>query len=348
VYAGTEEHPIWSLRLDDDVKRVTCGAKTTLCSAAVTSPATARLAYDSKLSMNDNLQLVAGLRADVQTLMTLRELGMPLSETVVKAVAESGRLDVLQHLLSDQQCPRPYDLGYYAARSGNINMLDWLRLQNWCEFDESTCAAAAQAGKLAALQRLINTGCDWSKHYTASSAASGGSVAVIEYLRQQPGVLIDANVMAMAARNGQTAMCQHLRCTGCEWNVRACSKAARGGHLDTLRWLRENECPWDARHVCIYAARYGHTNILNFVLEQGELVDVQLLRATLNAAGSCNQLQTVQWLRQHGADWPTVLQHDSRAWHGDTLRWARDEGCTSPISTNADEPDNYNNNDDFE
>eukprot|EP00953_Heterococcus_sp_UTEX-ZZ885_P018981 10605-Heterococcus_DN1.PRE.1 len=70
--------------------------------------------------------------------------------------------------------------------------------------------------------------------------------------------------------------------------------------------------------------------------------------ATLNAAGSCNQLQTVQWLRQLGADWPPVLQDASQTWHGDTLRWARDEGCTAPISHDADEPDNYDNNDDVE
>jgi hypothetical protein len=265
--------------------------------------------------MNDNLQLIAGLLADVQTLTTLCELGMPLSDIVVKAVAVSGRLDVLQHMLSDQQCSKPYNLSHYAARSGNIDMLDWLRLQNWCEFDVSTCSAAAQAGKLAALQHLIDTGCDWSKHYTAGRAASGGSMEVIEWLRQQQGVSINANVIAMAARTGQTAMCQHLRSTGCNWNVHACSKAAEGGHLDTLRWSRENECPWDARQVCINAARYGYTNILNYVLEQDDLLDAHLLRATLNAAGSCNQLHTAQWLRQHGADWPTVLQDDSRsAW----------------------------------
>ena len=52
---------------------------------------------------------------------------MPLSETVVNAAALSGRLSILQQLLSEQQCPRPTNLSHFAAHRGSINMLDWLR-----------------------------------------------------------------------------------------------------------------------------------------------------------------------------------------------------------------------------
>jgi hypothetical protein len=46
------------------------------------------------------MQLAAGLHADIQTLSTLRELGMPLSDTLVIGAAVSGRLCILQHLLA--------------------------------------------------------------------------------------------------------------------------------------------------------------------------------------------------------------------------------------------------------
>ena len=33
-----------------------------------------------------------------------------------------------------------------------------------------------------------------------------------------------------------------------------CSYAAEGGHLEVLKWLRENGCPWN-KYTCSYAAR---------------------------------------------------------------------------------------------
>jgi hypothetical protein len=104
---------------------VNCATTTTLYSAAFATPATARLAQSCGLAISDNkaLQLTAGLVADIETLAVLRELGMPLSDTVVEAAALSGRLNILQHLLADQQCPRPFRLSHSAALSGSINML---------------------------------------------------------------------------------------------------------------------------------------------------------------------------------------------------------------------------------
>ena len=29
------------------------------------------------------------------------------------------------------------------------------------------------------------------------------------------------------------------------WDGWTCSKAARGGHLEVLKWARANGCPWD-------------------------------------------------------------------------------------------------------
>jgi hypothetical protein len=61
--------------------------------------------------------------------------------------------------------------------------------------------------------------------------------------------------------------------------------------------------------VCIDASRNGHTDVLDYVIEQGEVLDAELLTYALKIAGAYNQLQAAQWLRQHGAEWPTVLSH---------------------------------------
>jgi hypothetical protein len=127
-------------------------------------------------------------------------------------------------------------------------------------------------------------------------------------------------------------MCEHLRSVGCDWNDDTCSHTVVCGHLDTLRWLREHGCPWNVRQICMRAADSGYIDILDFVIEQGEVIDAELLTDALNMAGAGNQLHAAQWLRQHGAEWPTELGYDeNELWSDRLVAWARAEGCDSPI-----------------
>jgi hypothetical protein len=288
------------------------GSKTTLYSAAVTSPATARLAGELGLQINadDSLQWIAGLHADVQTVTVLHELGMPLSDTVVNAVALSGRLDILRLLVRDLHCSIPRLIGQYGTRSGSISMLNWLKETDLCNCKGSECTtAAAAAGQLAALQYLINNNCEWDEDYIACYAASSGSIDVMTWLRQQPDIVIDAEAMSFAAGAGHIAMCQYLRSSGCNWDTSACAAAAGTDHLDVLRWLRDNGCPWNVREVCLKAASNEFINIHEYVIEQDEVLGTELLTDALNLAGSRNKLQAAQRLRQHGAQWPAVLKY---------------------------------------
>eukprot|EP00953_Heterococcus_sp_UTEX-ZZ885_P039886 20415-Heterococcus_DN1.PRE.4 len=152
AHAGMADQRVHAFPLYDNINLVTCGTRTTLFSAAVASPATARLAYESgvQVGTDKRVQVIAGGHADIQTLAALKELGMPLSESVVEAAALSRRLNILQHLLIEQQRPRPQLLGYYAARSGSISMLNWLEAEGLCVLDFSACSGAAVAGHLAA------------------------------------------------------------------------------------------------------------------------------------------------------------------------------------------------------
>jgi hypothetical protein len=69
--ALAEDQQVRSFSLDDDML-VTCDVTTTLCSAALISPARARLAYESGLQLcTEDMQVNAGLHADVPTLTTL-------------------------------------------------------------------------------------------------------------------------------------------------------------------------------------------------------------------------------------------------------------------------------------
>jgi hypothetical protein len=342
VYATMGQHRVQCV----SVNRASCHwqtyrAKTTLCSAAMAAPKTIRMAFECGLSLqadDEDLQLIAGLHASVETLKAVQEMGMQLSDIVVKAAARSGRLDILQHLLLEGLCAPPAGLSLWAAHSGSISMLKWLKAQSWCNFNFQTCAGAALGGQLAALQHLRIEGCDWSEGVIACHAATSGSIELVEWLRQQPGIQINAEVLAWAAGAGQTAMCAHLRSAGCDWDTAACTQALEAGHYDMLRWLREQGCPWSVSEICTCAASDGDVDILEYVIEQGEVLNAELLTKALNAAGAHDELQAAQWLRQRGAHWPALQQYEvsvylpAQEWCGDTLAWARAEGCNSPTT----------------
>jgi hypothetical protein len=185
---------------------------------------------------------------------------------------------------------------------------------------------------------LRNEGYVWLPQCVSDNAASSGSIEVVEWLRQQQRIEFGASALNAAAREGQTAICNHLRSIECDWGADTCKRATTGGYLDTLQWLRDNGCPWVLRKVCIAAAYFGYTGILDYLEEQGEVLDAQLLTDALYKAGSGNELQVVQWWRQRGAQWPAVLyQSIYDTWSSELLAWARSEGCTAPIAAAADD-----------
>ena len=82
--------------------------------------------------------------------------------------------------------------------------------------------------------------------------------------------------------------------------------------------------------MCIAAAEQGIIEHMTYML-QHENASAAVLSKMLNAAGAHGHLVAAQWLRyEHHAEWPTMLHFGGQVWSGDTLEWARAEGCDSP------------------
>jgi hypothetical protein len=161
-------------------------------------------------------------------------------------------------------------------------------------------------------------------------AASSGHIKVITWVKQQPGVVYDYRIMAIAAEKGHIAMCEYLHAEQCPWNESVYYTAARSGHVGTVRWLQEHGCPRDATKVCQVAAMGGSIDFLMYVQQQGMRPTPAMLRSMLNIAAVSDKLAAAQWIRQQGAEWPAVLKYNGKKWAGKVLAWARSEGCTSP------------------
>jgi hypothetical protein len=177
-------------------------------------------------------------------------------------------------------------------------------------------------------------GCPWYTQILQEAASSGHvemTAWVMQELRKTREHLdYGEQAMASAAHRGHTAVCEYLRSQQCHWNNNATYLAAAGDHMDTLRWLHEQGCPWYEEGMCRLAAERDSTALLEYLQQEGLVFTAEQLTDMLDIAGNHSKLAPAQWLRQRGAEWPPVLTKCGRwHWAGELLQWARAEGCTS-------------------
>jgi Ankyrin repeats (3 copies) len=204
-----------------------------------------------------------------------------------------------------------------------------------CPWHDIVCESVAWGDDLEQLKWLHAHGAVLDNR-AVESAAQNGAVHVFEWLQQQQGIEFTEHSMAYAALNGHLQLCQWLRAQQCSWCAIAPHVAASANHLDTMRWLIENGCPYgEVQTLCDAAAegcRDTDLSILQYLYDSGIMAGPAVLEAVLNtyAARKHSSLVIAKWLKDRCAQWPAVLadQHD-RSWTAEMLAWARAEGCTS-------------------
>ena len=73
---------------------------------------------------------------------------------------------------------------------------------------------------------------------------------------------------AETARGGHLECLKYLHENGCPWDEETCRGAAYAGHLECLKYAHENGCPWD-EDTCEAAANGGHLECLQYAHENG-------------------------------------------------------------------------------
>ena len=72
----------------------------------------------------------------------------------------------------------------------------------------------------------------------------------------------------MAASQGNLEMVKYCVANECPIDERACAWAARCGHLEVLKYLREEvKAPWGS-DTASWAAGYGRLHILEYLVER--------------------------------------------------------------------------------
>jgi hypothetical protein len=265
--------------------------------------------------------------------------------------ARNGCIPVLEFLLEEEGGEAWYGWLDEAAMNGHLNVVlqwaadhdDQLGTIDWNDHD--ICSSAAQSGSIEVMQFLQQRGANFAEHNVTSdsnwardsittAAARSESKEVLLWLKQQ-NILPTVHAMCESARLDMLNICLflHTECS-CPWDASVLSSAASNGVFETVQALYDRGCPIDVHAVCSAAARHGRVDVLEYLLQlpdQSQWTAKQLT-ALLNLAGINEHLAVAKWLRQQGAEWPTVLGDTTEKWQGKLLQWARRTGCTSPLA----------------
>jgi hypothetical protein len=154
--------------------RRTITARMTTYSAVFASASRVELASKCGLKLRSRekyLQRAAARYGDAETLITARKLGMPWSDGLINSIAEQGDLPKLQALDAKYKCRLPVEITAFAASSGSVDMLKWLK-QKGCAFSADTAREAALGGHQEVIMYLHAGYWHSSWDATACSAAS--------------------------------------------------------------------------------------------------------------------------------------------------------------------------------
>jgi hypothetical protein len=267
------------------------------------------------------------------------EQGCEISPHACDISAEMGNIGILQFLSGFPNVFDGKNIFKIASISNKIQVIKWA-IDNKIEYSEDAVCSACLYGNLDILILLLSSGflLKASKHRTPCGLAiQGNHTHVVKYLiedalKNNTGCAFEAQSLAYASLNGNLEMVKLLISFGFKWIVPptyfgadhyVISEAARGGHLELIKWMKQEGCPWGTS-TFREASGFGNIEMMEWIRDNGCPFD----ESSIIYASSNGKLDAVKWLRSNGCPWDIRAVFAS-AYHGemDTLGWLIDNGC---------------------
>lgn len=240
----------------------------------------------------------------------------------------SARKEIVEYLILNG--PKDETSCAVAAEFGRLDYLKLLHEHGY-EWNNYTAQKAAEGGHLSCLKYLHENGCSWDGHvYT--SAASGNHMHCFQYAYEcglpwryarKRGISWGTDICASLA---QTRLCflQFAVERGCPLDSQAVTEAVKKNNAECLQYLLEASCPIP-KDACLLACEMGHLECLQLLHLHGAFWDAN----TAHAAAKNNQLTCFQFLCQNSCPkHDNIALHAVQKGHFNLLRCALENGCT--------------------
>ncbi|KAG3087764.1 hypothetical protein PI125_g18562, partial [Phytophthora idaei] len=243
-----------------------------------------------------------------------------------------------------------------AAARGDLSVMQWLVREFPGCYVTLAVEEAAKHGHLKVLQWLHrnsrvghirdegggrnDTGLDvfWGAK-ELFYAGLNGHLRVVQWLQEHTNPTpthMFFVTLEEAAKNGDLPMVKWLCNVRGEWSPYAGILAASGGHLDVLKWLKNNIFSSSPSASMDDAAANGHLHVLKWL----QVNSGYATHAAMNKAAGNGHLEIVKWLQNTRREGCTTVAMDRAAANGyfDIVKWLhsnRTEGCTKAAMDEA-------------
>ena len=165
--------------------------------------------------------------------------------------------------------------------------------------------------------------------------AATNKLEFLKWAREVKQCEWDEETIKTSADKGNIEMLKYCFSNNCPYDEeRSCKLAAKGGHLDCVRFLFDKVEPsrGTEEEAAHQAAAFGHINILKYLVEERKISDVVKLLCVGNAA-EYGRLDCIKYLVEEAKAPLNYWQHVAYARykeHHDCLNYLLEKGCPEP------------------
>ena len=169
----------------------------------------------------------------------------------------------------------------------------------------------------------------WRERFFCENVALTNKLELLKWAREENKCKWDKSTIEVAAFIGNLEMVKYCIANECPIGTGACANAARNGHLEILKYLREEaKAPWyyDTAYL---AARNGHLHILEYLVERK--FDEYHALACVYAAEK-GHLDCLKYLHETAkAPWDKYAVRDAhKNNHSECVQYLLDNNCPLP------------------
>ena len=171
----------------------------------------------------------------------------------------------------------------------------------------------------------------WRKdeEYFCFRVAKTNKLELLKWAREEKKCEWDEETINVAVNQRNLEMVKYCVANECPVDEWACSDAAENGHLECLKYLREEaKAPWDSG-AAIRAAQNGHLHILEYLVERKY---DQFDEKACEYAATLGRVHCLKYLRETAKaprDYACVQRADENGYR-ECLQYLLDNNCPLP------------------